>query len=286
MCPNDLTHDEIRVWLERALHGHELLPRLTPDEASHLGILRLEKTMKPAARDSLRDGCRRLVRRFCRDGREDAAYAKQLLLLAAAFKDPETVSVLAELPRRFPQLTDLTIDVRLAVLATLVDTPPPQSPEFWELVLRQSPVDYASMALSGVLATHPTRAVEMLPYMPDRERSGKAAALKLDLAWDDLPPSQRFGFVQNVRGILPNCGACFAAPVRRWTDSKMESHVSLVNPGLHAALTSVLGEDSKARAWNSRLMPLWLRDPCPKTSPRRLLSRSTRSRVASVAAWP
>jgi len=62
MSIDDLNHDEIRAWLERALRGQEPLPRLTPDEFPHLGILRLEKTLKPATRDSLRDGALQLVR--------------------------------------------------------------------------------------------------------------------------------------------------------------------------------------------------------------------------------
>ena len=58
---NDLSHEDIRAWLKRALHGQEPLPRLTPDESPYLGVLRLERDLKPAARDSLRDGCLQLV---------------------------------------------------------------------------------------------------------------------------------------------------------------------------------------------------------------------------------
>lgn len=231
VSPNDLPHDEIRDWLERALRGQETLPRLTPDEASHLGIWRLEKTLKPAARDSLRDGCRQLVREFCADGRGDTAYVQELLSLATIFKDLESVQMLAELARRFPQLPGITMDVRLAVLATLVDTPPPQTPEFWDLVLKQNPEKYAASALSGVLGTNPTRAVQMLSAMPDTERVGHAAALKLDLAWDDLPPRQRFQFIEDVQAILPRCGSNFASPVFAWTNYRNGRTAANANPG-------------------------------------------------------
>jgi len=38
---NHLSHDEIRVWLERTLHGRETPPRLTPDESEYAQALAL-----------------------------------------------------------------------------------------------------------------------------------------------------------------------------------------------------------------------------------------------------
>ncbi len=252
---NELNHDEIRSWLERALHGRETLPRLTPDESPHLGILRLEKTLKRAASDSLRAGCLRLVRQFCRDGRGETDYVLELLGLAAAFRSPETIQVLAQLARRFPQVPGISPDVRFAVLSALVDTPPPQPPEFWESILKQSPQDYGAMALSGVLATNPAQAIRMLPAMPDTERAGQAAALKIELAWDDLPPKKRFPFVQDIQEILPRCGSRFVGPVKTWTDSKQEPHGTATNSSLRAALRGVLGGESAPKAMTPKLCP-------------------------------
>lgn len=220
MSLNDLSHGEILAWLERALRGQELLPRLTPDESPHLGILRLEKSLKPAARDSLRDGCLQLVRQFCAEGRGKTAYVEELLCLASAFKSPESVQMLAQLARDFPEFPGICVEVRIAVLAALVDTPPPQPPEYWNHILKQAPEDYAGLALSGVLATNPAEAIRMLSALPDTERVGQAAALKLDLAWDDLPPRQRFQFIQGIQAILPQCGSRSAGAVRAWADSK------------------------------------------------------------------
>lgn len=250
---NELSHSEIRAWLDRALRAQESLPRLTPDESPHLAILRLEKTLKPAARDSLRDGSVQLVREFCTDARGQIAYVHELLSLVAAFKSAEAVRMLTGLAERFPQLRETPLDVRLAVLATLVDTPPPQAPDFWYSVLRQDPEAYAALALSGVLAVNPTEAVSMLSAMPDIERVGQAAALKLDLAWDDLLPKQRFQFAQNVRAVLPRCGSRFAGPIQAWADSKEQRPVATANAGLYAALAGFLGGDSAPRIRSSRL---------------------------------
>jgi hypothetical protein len=252
---NDLSHKDIRVWLKRALRGQEPLPRLTPDESHYLGILRLEKSLKPAVRDSLRDGCRQLVRQFCADGKGQASYLEELMSLTSAFNDPETVEELSGLALRFPQLPEITTEARLAVLATLVDAPPPRSPDFWEEILGQNREKYAALALSGVLATNPARAITMLPALPNDERVGQAAALKLDLAWDALPAKQRFQFVQDIQATLPQCGLNFAEPVKPWAATKQSTYVLNVNPRLRNALFSYIGQDSTPRALTPKLCP-------------------------------
>ena len=254
---DEMRHDEIRAWLERALRGQEILPRLTADELPHLGILRLEKTLKRPARDSLRDGCVQLVRQFCSEGRGETGYVLELLGLAAALQSPETTQMLAQLALRFPQVADICLDVRLAVLSALVDTPPPQPMEFWESILKQSPHDYGVLALSGVLATNPAQAIRLLPAMPNTQRAGQAAALKMELAWDDLPPKKRFQFVQDIPSILPQCGSQFVGPVKVWVESKQQApHIATANPSLQAALRGLLGEESAPKAWTPKLCPV------------------------------
>jgi hypothetical protein len=203
----------------------------------------------------LRDGCVQLVRQFCGDGRGETTYVQELLGLASAFKSPETVQMLAQLAREFPQLPDLSVEIRVAVLAALVDTPPPQPPDFWDYILKLAPEDYAGLALSGVLATNPAQAIRMLPAMPDDERAGQAAALKLELAWDDLTPKKRFQFVQDIQEILPQCGSRFGGPVEAWTESTEEPHVAIGNPSLRSALIVILGVESAPKARSPKLCP-------------------------------
>jgi hypothetical protein len=252
---NELSHEEIRAWLKRALHGHEPLPRFTPDESPYLGVLRLEKDLKPPARYSLWGGCLQLVREFCAGGSGEAPYLEELLSLASAFQNPEAVEMLAKLATRFPELPHISVEVRLAVLAALVDTPPPRNMAFWETILARDPAAYAGLALSGVLATNPEQAIAMLPRFPDSERLGQAAALKLDLTWDNLLPKDRFQFVQDIQAILPQCGQHLAAPVRVWVDSKSKKQTRTVkvNSSLGAGISSILGGESFARTRSSRL---------------------------------
>ena len=250
---NEMSHDEIRDWLKRALQGQEQLPRLAPDESSFVAILRLEKTLKAAARDSLREGCHQLVREFCADGHGEGPYLEELLSLASAFKNPETVQMLAQLALELPRLPRLSLDIRLAVLAALVDTPPPQQPAFWEDILKQDPEKYSGLALSGLLATDRAKAIRMLPEMPNSDRAGQAAALKLDLTWDDLTPKQRSHFVQDVEAILPLCPPRFAGPVKAWADSKETAPTSGANPSLRFGIASILDGDASPQVWSSRL---------------------------------
>lgn len=267
---DDLSHEKICIWLKRALHGEEPLPLLTLDEHPHLGILRLEKTLWPTTRRSISDGCLELIRQFSADGQGDDAYLQELLFLTAGFKNPEAVRMLAQLARRFPQMPQISVEIRLAVLAALVDTPPPQPVAFWDDILKQDPEKYAGLALSGVLATNPAQAINMLPAMalghhvPDVERAGQAAALKLDLAWDDLAPKQRFQLVQDVEAILPHCGSRFASPVAAWTASKRTATgwpraiTVNSNPKLKAALVLILGAEFTPRARTPKLCPYLL----------------------------
>ena len=259
MSINDLSHEKICIWLKRALHGEEPLPLLTSDEHPHLGILRLEKTLWPTTRRSISDGCLDLIRQFSADGLGDDAYLQELLFLTAGFKNPEAVRMLAQLARRFLQMPQISVEIRLAVLAALVDTPPPQTVAFWDDILKQDSEKYAGLALSGVLATNPAQAINMLPAMPNAERAGQAAALKLDLTWDDLAPKQRFQLIQDVEAILPHCRSSFASPVAAWTASKRPATgwpraiTVNSNPGLAAGLKLILGIDVAPRAHTPKL---------------------------------
>jgi hypothetical protein len=252
---NAMNHEQIRLWLERALHGQEPLPRLAPDESNYLGVLRLDKSLDPAARKSLWDAVLNLLRHFCERGLGNPSYIQELLSLAAALKQPETPEMLADLALRFPGLVEIPLDARYAVLGVLVDVSPPQPTAFWEKILEQDPVNYASLVLAGELATNPLDAVKLLPSMPDTERNGQAAAINLDIAWDDLLKAQRSKFVQQVLNILGQCGRRFAAPVKVWADGKLSSRAANENPALIAALRKTLGAESAPKTFTPKLCP-------------------------------
>jgi len=253
--PDELTHDQIRQWLDRALRGQESLPHLTNDEPSYLAILRLEKSLRPATRDSLREGCRQLLSQFCLRGEGETEYLHQLLGLATTFNNWENAQMLAELAYRFPGLTEPSHEIRLSVLSALVDMSPPQTLEFWDRVRQQEPEHYGLLALSGTLATHPEEAVEILPQLPDDPHTGGAAALILELTWDDLPPDRRFRFARAVRTILGRCGSNVAAPVRAWADSVDPPANGSINSSLCDGIEQILQSGCQPKTWTPALVP-------------------------------
>jgi len=244
---DDLTHDEIRAWLQRALSGTEAIPRFTRDESPSVAILRLERSLKPPARDSVREGCRVLVSEFCNSRSGDPNYLQELVHLASGFRDPETVENLARLAADFGGAPDVPPRVQLAVLATLVDTPPMRDAEFWESILEQDPQRFGAPALSGLLATDLQRAVNILPRLPEGEDMAEAAALKLDLAWDTIPIGERLIFLDHVRGLLKKCGKDLAFTVGQWIASKQLSEEDSTFADLRHVLNECLGVDASPR---------------------------------------
>ena len=258
MNMDNLTPEELKTWLARALSGHETPPRVAPDEYPHLAILRLEKSLKQPLRESLRDACLALVREFCAAAQGEPEYLQELLALLAALNLPQGANMLAQLARRLPELPRLSLEIRLKILATLVDMSPPQPSEFWYEILEQDKVNYSGLALSGVLATNPTEAIDMLPLMPDSVRAGQSAALKLDLVWDDLPRRRRFAFAGHVRAKLPICGTRFSEPLNAWLTSKglpiqQVEAKPICNESLEAAIYEALGMECEPAVCCARL---------------------------------
>lgn len=237
---DDLNHAQIEAWLVAALRGEKPLPRITPDEAAHLAIVRLEQSQQAPTRRSIEAACLNLLRQFCRAGEGEKEYLKQLLALAAQLRIAESIALLVDLRHRFKALPDLPLDIRLAVLAVLTMGEPPQSYEFWLAVLREDKTNYAARAISGALAWDKMQALHMLPELPDSARLGSSTMLKLDLAWDNLPFEMRDQFVAAVQATLPRCGAQLAGPIAEWANGKRPIPVPPRKAKLAGALKSFL----------------------------------------------
>ncbi len=196
---NDLNHAQIEAWLGTALRDQQPLPRLTPDEAAHLAIARLEQMQEAPTRRAIEAACNNLLRQFCRAGEGEKDYVKQLLGLAAQLKTAESIPMLVDLRHRFKELPNLELEIRLAVLAVLTMGVPPQSYEFWYAVLQEDKINYAARAISGALAWDKMQALQMLPELPNNARLGSSTMLKLDVARANLPVEMREQFVAAIQ---------------------------------------------------------------------------------------
>jgi hypothetical protein len=251
-----LDHNQIQAWLEWALKGQKPLPRHTPDEPHHLGIVRLEMAQQPEIRRSLNMACNALLWQFCNDLQGETAYLQELLALTANFKTRESVPMLLGLVNQFPVLPaeELDFDIRNAVLAVLITGTPAQPVQFWHGLLQQD-ARYAARAISGALAYDKMQALALLPDMPNSAHSGAATKLKLNLAWGKLPAGQRAPFVEKIRHILPRCKPEFARPIWDWVDGKHATSVTpdVIRSKLAFALNHVLGMDVAPRNRRAKL---------------------------------
>ncbi len=165
------------------------------------------------------------------------------------------VEQLGALVLKFPELPEIADEVRFAVLAMLADTQTsPRTPEFWFKILNQDKLKYGPLVRSGLLAVNPMTAITILPEFIDSPQIGEAVALKLDLAWDTLPSSQRFYFVDEVKTALAQCGPSFAGPILEWISTKQTLNIE-THPILKVALERFMGQDATPRGFNSKLCP-------------------------------
>lgn len=251
MSIDTLKHQEISNWLRRALDGQETLPRLTIDEPNHFGILRLTLTLEATTRLSIWKSCIDLLREFCETGLGNKKYLQELLFLSSAHKDPEIVPLLLLFTEKFLRDSNIDIEIRQAVLATLIDTSPPQPIEFWDNILQTDKENYSGMVLSGFLEINPMHAIKLLPSMPNNENIGQISALNLDLALDELRGSDRTDFIKNITSILKNVQPLFSAPIRLWLNS-IGTHLPS-SGNLNEALEKSLGKDSSPRTLTTKI---------------------------------
>ncbi|WP_338844806.1 hypothetical protein V8J88_14255 [Massilia sp. W12] len=216
---DDYDHAQISAWLRQALHGKAALPRVLPDEAAHLALMRLELTLQAHTRRSLQQACKDLLREFCHSAQGDSLYLHELLGLVDQYKDHEQIHLLLGLVARFPDLPCLPLPIKNAVLSVLSMHTTPQPLTFWRDVLQQDPY-FAARAISGALASDKMQALDLLPLMPDDAEEGGATKLKLNRAWKTMEFEQRERFVQAIQAILPSCRAKFATPIAAWLETK------------------------------------------------------------------
>lgn len=252
---NKLDHPAFRAWLERALRGREALPLLAPDESPYLGIVRLDHTeLKGPARESLYTGAIELLQRFCLAGDADEAYGRQVIQLATRFAPAEASAVLAGVAAHFAAAPHFKGPMQLEILSALVDAHPPQPAEFWQARLQEDPERFGLLALSGVLATNPAQALQLLASLPPTVENGEDATLKLDLTWDSLEPPQRARFVQQVEAALHACAPALAGPIADWVKSKQEEAPLLAPSKLRNILDKLLGTEAAPRHLSPKLV--------------------------------
>jgi cytoskeletal protein CcmA (bactofilin family) len=83
------------------------------------------------------------------------------------------------------------------------------------------------LAFSGVITGHPLESPPLLPQLPDDLKAGESAAVKIDLAWDELRQEDRTSFFALIKAALPRCGSTFRRPIEGWVSSKEQEVLRL-----------------------------------------------------------
>lgn len=234
---NDLSYPELREWLAEALRGHRPLPRLSTDEPPDVAILARENTLDKVTRRDLAGACAELVRGFMLTGDGTIEFVRALLHLAVGLGLRELTGELAAMAERFPEMPDLELEVRQAVLLTIVDLGELQPAEFWRHMLHQDADAYAGAALSGLLARSFAAGLEILPRLPSAGPVVSAIAMILDQALEDRPEPARSECLAALDRAAASCPAALREALREviaeYGDGDTPPHA---NPSLLAAI--------------------------------------------------
>lgn len=196
------------------------MPKFVPDESEAVAVLRVEKQLTHTARQIFSDAAQFLLNEFRDKPEVDAAYSLELLYLISEMRGRANVEALERIALDEKSMAQLAHEVRWALLNVLVDGVPPRRPEFWFHVLEADPLRYGSIAISGLVSLNPRYAIAALSKLPDSHEVGRAVAMKIDLAWDALDPTDRMSFAYDVGKSLIYCQAGIRAPLEEWVNSK------------------------------------------------------------------
>lgn len=231
--------DAILAWLERALRGQELLPKIVPDETPEGPILR-ERRLSSPTREDLRQACLTLVRRFVHDPREEDGYVMALLRLATGFQLKETITDLYTLASDRPTFAALHANQRWAVLSSLLDLRAPVSLEFWKDVAASEPGQHGVMAVAGLLTHGYHSAFQLLPSLPDDETVADALFVVIDQHAGLLNSDERGNMVNAASEILPACPPHIQAALNDWIEANPGTTVATSRVNLRSRLNAAL----------------------------------------------
>jgi hypothetical protein len=219
---NALSYGELFAWLLGALQGNQPVPRLSPDEPSYVGILRLEADLDKPTRRDLARACAELVHGFARTGAGDVESVRSLLRLTAELGLDSVAGPLACMAEKFPGLPEVSGTIKGLVLATLVDLKEPQPVEFWRAILNQDRQAFAGTAIAGLLARNPSMAIDLVPTLPDDQNIADAIAIVLEQVTDQLAAAQRGEVYAHVRRVLSRCSPMMRGSIQEWLEERGE----------------------------------------------------------------
>jgi hypothetical protein len=207
---DDLSRDDLQLWLREALRDHRALPKLTHDEPPDVAILRAEPTLDRITRRDLADACVNLIRVFVASPEDDEHYLRALLGLAVGLDLTDRVAPLI----CAAEFDGLPAVIQRGLLEGLINLRSLQKPEFWYRHLDRSPTELSLTALAGLLATTWIAGIELLPRLEGDEALAFAAAVLVEQALEDLAPAERDRCARALADVLPSCNPAIRDAIR------------------------------------------------------------------------
>ncbi len=216
-----LTGSETVTWLRDALRGLKPLPLISADEPLYLGVLRLKPALSKQTRGDLEAACVQLMSAVLQDGGVEDDYLNSLLQLVVHFRLTELAPMLAQLVQQ--ERHALTPEGKHRVLGTLVDLGVPQTEDFWERILQQSPAQHGAVVVAGLLVVRWRAAVEILVKLQSDQQLSNAVTIVLELRAIHLPIFERAEFIREIKRVLPRCPDGLQETIKEWLTEIGES---------------------------------------------------------------
>jgi hypothetical protein len=203
---------DLAGWLERALRGKEMLPRLTPDEPLDFPLARVALELDGPARKALATAATALVQRLHSGAELDEFYVSALLGLVRKLELRDAIAPLAALARgdRFDGLPN---GQQVAILSTLIDLRAPLGRNPWERVAREG--RHGALALTALLRSGPD-GIEVLPSLRGSEDVADAVYEVLSQHVRQLEYGEKKRMVERVHALVEHCEPAISEAVRDW----------------------------------------------------------------------
>jgi hypothetical protein len=188
MVPNSFVG--IEEWIRLTIKGMSFIPK-SNDETVYCAIYRIAKEENELI--MLRN-----VSNYILD--TDVNWSVKhpdFILLLGLLDNIKSIRKLADLA-----LNDkIDINNKKEIMLVLSGSKHKQTIEFWREVVLKYKENFASMAVSGVLAIRPVMAVRFLLYTKPNERSQAANIIKLGQALDELTGNEKENLIKAIKAI-------------------------------------------------------------------------------------
>ncbi len=201
---DNFTPEEMLSWVRQAIQRE----MESEDERDYQPLQSMGGTqnkLNDQARINLRTACLILAEEFCRDQKATVDYTRSLLSLVCELKLEEAAPLLVSAAQDYPNRPDQQPAVQNTMLGALLDLHVPQPTEFWEQAMSLGDGKFIVRPFSGILKNDPTKALSILPQLPERESMADGICMTLSSHTNKLGQGERELFLGQLKIEASKC---------------------------------------------------------------------------------